>query len=90
MAANADAPYRELRADVATEFVTVVAPMGTSRRRQPSHRRWELLERAWLRATAILDYLVAATQMAWFWVRTRPSGVVRGIHASVTLRQTCS
>jgi hypothetical protein len=39
---------------------------------------------------AILDYFVAATQMAWFSVRTRPSAVVSGAHASVTLRQTCS
>jgi hypothetical protein len=39
---------------------------------------------------AILDYFVAATQMAWFSVRTRPSTVVSGAHASVTLRQTSS
>jgi hypothetical protein len=39
---------------------------------------------------SILDYFVAATQIAWFSVRTRPSGVVTGAHAWVTFRQTSS
>jgi hypothetical protein len=37
-----------------------------------------------------IGYFVAATQTAWFSVRTRPSGAVSGAHASVTSRQTRS
>jgi hypothetical protein len=38
----------------------------------------------------VLGYFVAATQMASLSVWTRPSALVSGAHALVTLRQTWS